>query len=494
VRNEEWEISMRKKSVARLQPRSGRLASRSPRNATKKATNSEHFSQQSDTNGGIFFWLNMYGHLYICMDRDAIAKNKRLSLWTQLKVNEIHASAFCIKVVDSRSQIDSGMSIDAFQFSQSRTNKQSSFDISGFSMGPKKTKRILKVAVGPNHMIFMTQNRELYALGRGRYGACGTGTDSAEWIFQPVEVCFQIPNTTFLKKLSCGVHHTLLLLGNGDLFGFGSNHFGELGFGKETKRVSIPQRVHIPSVTETFVIDMDCSQNFSVVVTKDYKVFCCGTGSAFGQRGELFVLYKLDMTSFRCLSDKYLQRLASATPNTARSMRSSEHTPRTGRGHVPHSHKRKSSTWDQLLEANNVIDSLQESLVTKSEDDLFDDFRIPQVERVFCGHQCTFFVTTDQRVFFVGENSGIIPSDNTYIAAPTEIYLESLEAYHPSKQQGGAPARKYSDLSDPDELRPTIDDIYSTKDFVHILRSYHEKDDSDIFLMNQARENVEYGL
>lgn len=87
---------------------------------------------------------------------------------------------------------------------------------------------------GKKHTIFMTGSGEVYSYGFGEYGALGHGGI--------IELKFpkQISRISNVKNIACGEFHTLALISNGDLFGWGRGFEGQLGIRKDVEAASSP--------------------------------------------------------------------------------------------------------------------------------------------------------------------------------------------------------------------------------------------------------------
>lgn len=460
IRNSNYD-KKRIQSNKLIQSSRSRESSKIESNLSQDENNDSKNVIYGDNNGGILIWLSKNGYLYICFDEDEITNNMDLSLWTQLKSEEINNSPICVRVIRSKSQI--GKKLDSFD---------SNHDL----------KKIQKIGVGKNHILFETTKKQLYALGKGRFGACGTGIES-EWIGRPVEVAFHVPNYTEIKKICCGENHTLILLTNGQVFGCGSNHFGELGKGKLIKRVPIPQQIILSNNKILQIKEIACGLRFSVFLTTEGEIYCTGFGTSFGYSSEIFNPIKINQNNFRFLSNytpftpriktrkrisisnndlnvslnnkisesididstlniesknnSSLNRSLSPNKNLKKNLGIKNKSPRKLSNNISSRQSpfnkvdintsTSSFSWEDLLEKNSIKDHLGHRLVSKPIDDIFDEFKLPKVVGIFCGDECLFIVTKKQKLFFIGKNDGIIPSGTPFITQPTEIFLETIE-------------------------------------------------------------------
>jgi len=96
------------------------------------------------------------------------------------------------------------------------------------------------------HAVIVTTNGSVYTWGRGTNGQLGIGSNPAQ-VTVPVLVekrpWDKIDNGSKVTAAATGANHTLLLISNGDIYGFGANTNGQLGLGKKAEVVSSPQRM-----------------------------------------------------------------------------------------------------------------------------------------------------------------------------------------------------------------------------------------------------------
>lgn len=87
-----------------------------------------------------------------------------------------------------------------------------------------------------------------------------------------------LPGSSPAVQVACGMHHTVLLLQNGQVYTFGSNQHGQLGHGDLILRGSPTLVYSLPTVTQ-----VAAGSNHSVFLTAWGRVYTCGSH----QRGQL---------------------------------------------------------------------------------------------------------------------------------------------------------------------------------------------------------------
>lgn len=91
----------------------------------------------------------------------------------------------------------------------------------------------------------------------------------------------QLPTSSPVVQISCGLHHTVVLTFAGEIFTFGSNQFGQLGTG-DLQAVQGPYQVKVPG----FVSQVAAGSNHTVVMTSKGIVYTFGNYQK-GQLGRL---------------------------------------------------------------------------------------------------------------------------------------------------------------------------------------------------------------
>ena len=72
-----------------------------------------------------------------------------------------------------------------------------------------------------------------------------------------------------IEMICCGVKHTILLKQNNDVFVCGSNKYGQIGLGKEIKKVSIFTIL----LKEIEIQKIQCGENFSLILKRNVNEF-----------------------------------------------------------------------------------------------------------------------------------------------------------------------------------------------------------------------------
>ena len=118
------------------------------------------------------------------------------------------------------------------------------------------------------HAFVLTASRKLYAYGRNLQGQLSTN-DKVSLTFPSLVT---VPTGSRIKKVACGLSHSILLLENGDVYGCGSNSVGEIGLPTAKDHLIFTQ---IPTLSD--IVDVACGDNFSLFCSTEGRVYACGT-------------------------------------------------------------------------------------------------------------------------------------------------------------------------------------------------------------------------
>lgn len=118
---------------------------------------------------------------------------------------------------------------------------------------------VLLVKCGAFHTIINTQ-KGLYAFGNNLFGQLGIKNKYLCYVYSITKINIHLK----IKDISCGDYHTLLLTDNGDVYGFGSNKYGQLGLDNYDEDIIYPTILNLQNVLSIY-----CGDNYSMINTKN---------------------------------------------------------------------------------------------------------------------------------------------------------------------------------------------------------------------------------
>lgn len=190
------------------------------------------------------------------------------------------------------------------------------FDLDQVSVARKipSLHKIIKIVSGESHFLALDSNGDVWSMGDDTYGQCGI--DSLARSASPPFMELKYPNPQKVNllpdkvlEIACGRSHSLALLANGEVWGWGRNHKYQLSdtddkIGKAAAPVSFaPTRVN--GLFGKKVVKLAAGDMFSMFVTDDNgdtEVYACGLNSR-GQLGLGYLTHLADMIKVQNISN-----------------------------------------------------------------------------------------------------------------------------------------------------------------------------------------------
>jgi alpha-tubulin suppressor-like RCC1 family protein len=134
---------------------------------------------------------------------------------------------------------------------------------------------------GASHTVFLTSNGDVFTCGANEYGECGLG-NNVESVLTPKKIDAKSIIKTAASN-NCG--HTLLLDSAGKVYSFGSNTYGQLGYGNLTDS-NTPQLIKaLENVKITNIVaGGNGVDGYSLALAENGDLFAWGSNE-FGQLG-----------------------------------------------------------------------------------------------------------------------------------------------------------------------------------------------------------------
>ncbi|KAG2457725.1 NEK9 kinase, partial [Polypterus senegalus] len=142
---------------------------------------------------------------------------------------------------------------------------------------------VKQVSCGDNHVVVLTQDKEVYSWGYGEHGRLGLDSED-DWS-SPQKVHQEIPYTTSLtiakqlarfkiRSIAPGKTHTAVIDERGRLLTFGCNKYGQLGVRDYKKHHGVNLLVGPFAGKE--VTKVSCGDGFTIAATLDNQIFAWG--------------------------------------------------------------------------------------------------------------------------------------------------------------------------------------------------------------------------
>lgn len=124
-------------------------------------------------------------------------------------------------------------------------------------------KNIKYFACGYGHILILTSDDTVYAIGTNEYGQLGLNDNNHRSNCSLVDI-------ENVKQISCGEEYTIILTHDGNVFATGNNMYGQLGLNDKVDRNSFTQ-VDVENVKQ-----ICCGNWYTMILTYDGNVFSTG--------------------------------------------------------------------------------------------------------------------------------------------------------------------------------------------------------------------------
>jgi hypothetical protein len=140
-------------------------------------------------------------------------------------------------------------------------------------------KGIVHIETGHFYAIVRTRNGQIYCWGDNNYGQLGIGSTSSSKHKPELNQYLKSKNVIYI---CCGVRHSLALTVDGDVYSWGDNTYGQVGNGTFEKVQTIPSK--IDSFNNKKIKAIACGGNHSFALTESNEVYSWGNNK-YGQLG-----------------------------------------------------------------------------------------------------------------------------------------------------------------------------------------------------------------
>ena len=152
---------------------------------------------------------------------------------------------------------------------------------------PGESGAVTQVAAGLDHSLAVTSSGQLYAFGENNHGQLGSATNAGTSAANPTPTLVALPGGSgTVTQVAAGDDISLVVTSTGELFAFGANDFGQLGFGTNNGTNNpdpTPTQVQLPGGSGS-VTAVAAGDDFSLVATSSGQLYSFGD-NFYGQLG-----------------------------------------------------------------------------------------------------------------------------------------------------------------------------------------------------------------
>ncbi|XP_051146069.1 ultraviolet-B receptor UVR8 [Andrographis paniculata] len=129
------------------------------------------------------------------------------------------------------------------------------------------------VSAGWNHSAFVSESGNLFTCGDGSFGQLGHGDYSSQC--SPLEVSYF--SSKPVNQVACGMRHSLVLLRENQVYGFGSGKRGQLGISSEKIKSSNYPQIAL-GITSLRITKVRANGEHSAALSDDGRLYTWGRG------------------------------------------------------------------------------------------------------------------------------------------------------------------------------------------------------------------------
>ena len=160
---------------------------------------------------------------------------------------------------------------------------------------PKFTKPICSVSCGADHVLALTIDKEMYSWGSNSYGALGFGEDNSQSQKEPrlLPIKDYKNSISRISQICCGKYHSLCLTTRQEIYTWGHGKSGRLGHGgsiaqdPDADDEKVPKEIY--TLSQRKPIFLSAGESHSAAITEKQDLFTWGNGG-FGRLGHTEVV------------------------------------------------------------------------------------------------------------------------------------------------------------------------------------------------------------
>jgi hypothetical protein len=138
-----------------------------------------------------------------------------------------------------------------------------------------QNKRITNIVSGFDYIVFQSVEYSLYICGYNNVGQLGNGNIEAIYM-KPMKMQINLSHNDFICEVSCGLHHTLVLTHNREVYGWGLNSWSQVGSRDPTTHEFITTPEVVDFSGTDMISTIQCYEHTSFALTTNGQVYSWG--------------------------------------------------------------------------------------------------------------------------------------------------------------------------------------------------------------------------
>lgn len=218
---------------------------------------------------------NLCSHIPKCYkDFVTLLRSKDIIIDTKINILRVYQALYNLNSICSTKIIVLGDFAKDFYSNYTTLDREKWLTIYNTTLSFELTKVVMpikKVSIGRNHLLLLTIEGDIFAIGDGTRGA--TGTRTKRYHCDPIKINFDFLNTK-ISQISAGSRHSLALDTENNLFAWGCGAYGCLG-NNSTIDAFEPKGVSFSFVYDT-ITQISAGDSYSACVTSDGTLITWG--------------------------------------------------------------------------------------------------------------------------------------------------------------------------------------------------------------------------
>jgi alpha-tubulin suppressor-like RCC1 family protein len=165
-------------------------------------------------------------------------------------------------------------------YSSSSSSQSTPRHLSWFREGGNNI-TISQIACGYYHTMFLTDDGNVYGVGRNNYYQLGYSSTANQSTPRHLSWFREGGNNITITQIACGAYHTMFLTDDGNVYGVGRNYDYQLGYSSSSSNQSTPRYLSWFSDNSIVISKIACGNGHTMFLTDDGNVYGVGKNNSY---------------------------------------------------------------------------------------------------------------------------------------------------------------------------------------------------------------------